>query len=69
MTVLQSPAGFLSNDHLPRVSRQSRLSANDKGEFSLLLRKPGKPQRGDRLMNAVRPVIASNGVTFPQVLE
>ena len=28
---------------------------------------PGKPQLGDRLMKAVRPVIASNGVIFLQI--
>ena len=28
---------------------------------------PGKPQLGDRLMKAVRPVIASNVVPYPQM--
>ena len=46
--------GFLANDHLPRVSHQSHLSANGKGTVQkfhdIYLRaegNPGKPQLGD----------------------
>ena len=31
-------SGFLINDHLPRVSRQSRLAANDKGNNEMIPR-------------------------------
>ena len=62
--------------HLSRVSRQPRLSANDKGDnavkpgnvhrspriYLLVEENPGKPQLGDGLMKAVRPVIVSIGV-------
>ena len=55
-------SGILGNAHLSRVSRQSRLSANDKGDNEMKLedmhRSPGisltveenprKPQLGDR---------------------
>ena len=71
-------SGFLDNDHLPRVSRQS---PNDKGDNEVkpraLHRSPGnclkaeenhgKPQLGDRLIRDVWPVIASNGVTRLQL--
>ena len=54
--------GFLVEDHLPRVSRQSRLSDNDKGDNDIIPEavqtspgicltaeeNPGKPQLGDR---------------------
>ena len=52
--------GFLAKSYLPQVSRQSRLSANDKGDnemipglctdilaFTLQLKKTMKPQLGD----------------------
>ena len=72
----QLPPGFLANCHLPRVSRQSCLSANDKGDnkmepgavhislgiYLTAEKNTGKPQLGDHLMKAVRPIIASNGV-------
>ena len=35
-------SGFLANGHLPRVSRQSRLSANDKGDNEII---PGAVHR------------------------
>ena len=58
------------------MSHQSRLSANDKGDNEMILgtvhrslgiyltteESSGKTKLGDRLMKAVRPVIASNGV-------
>ena len=73
-------SGFLPNDHLPRVSWQSPLSANDKGDnevkpgamhrsprvYLTTEGNPGKPQPGDRLTNTVRPV-ASNGVPYLQM--
>ena len=54
-------SGFLAKDNLPRVSCQSRLSANDTGENNMIPRavfrypgiyltaeeNPGKPQLGD----------------------
>ena len=63
-------SGFLVNDHLPRVSRQSRLSAKDKGDNEVKLadvhwspgiylkaeENTGKTQQGDRLLKAVRPM-------------
>ena len=69
-------SGFLTKGHLPRVSRQSRLSANDKGDDEKIPgavyrstdicptaeENPGKPKLGDRLKRAVRPVIDSNNV-------
>ena len=59
--------GFLANDHLPRVSRQSCLSANDKGDNKIIPwtvhespviyltneENPGKPHLGDCLMKAL----------------
>ena len=61
---------FLTKGHLSVVSRQSYLSANDKGDNEMIPEavhrsvicltaeeNPGKPQPGDRLMNVVRPVI------------
>ena len=52
-------SGFLAQDHFPRVSRQSRLSANDNelipgavhnslGIYLIAEENPGKPQLGDR---------------------
>ena len=71
-------SGFLANGNLPQLSRQSRLSANDKddsemipgavpksqGIFLAAEENPGKPQLGNRVMKAVRPAIASNGVSY-----
>ena len=58
------------------MSRQTRLSANDKGDNEMIAtavhrshdicftaeENPGKPQLGDRPMKALRPNIASIGV-------
>ena len=77
--MLQLLSGFLTQGHLPRVSRQSCLSANDKGGNGMIpgavLRatgiyltaeeNPRKLQLGDK--GALRPVIASNGVPFLQM--
>ena len=69
-------SGFLVNGNLPRVSCQSRLSANDKGDNEMI---PGDMHRSSGIyltakknpketsarkpsMNAARPVIASNRV-------
>ena len=55
-------SGFLVTGHLPRVSRKSRSSANDKSDNEMILgavhrspgiwftaeKTPGKPQLGDR---------------------
>ena len=60
-------SGLLANDNLPRVSRQSCLSANNKGDnemipgavprspdiYLTIEENPGKLQLGDRLMKAV----------------
>ena len=57
-----APSGFLAKSHLPCVLRQSRLSANDKGDDEMIQgivhrypciyltpeENPGKPQLGDR---------------------
>ena len=54
-------SGFLANGHLPRVSRQTHLSAKDKGDNEMIpgsvqrslgvylttRENPGKPQIGD----------------------
>ena len=75
------PQAFLAKDQLPRMSRQSRLSANEKRENDMtpevVDRYPDirltaeknrrKPRLGDRLMKVMRPVIASNGVPFLQM--
>ena len=72
---------FLANGHLPQMSRQSRLLANDKGDNEVKPGavhrwtdiyftdegNPGKPKLGDRLMKAVRPVIVSNGFSYLQI--
>ena len=63
------------------MSNQSRLSANLKGDNEMIPvavhrspgvclmteETPGKPQLGVRLMKAVRPFIASNGVSYTQM--
>ena len=38
--------GFLANGHLPRVSRQSHLEANDKGGYEM---KPGDVHRSPNI--------------------
>jgi hypothetical protein len=55
-----APSGFLAKGHLPRMTRQSLLSANDKGDVMIqetlhrspgiylaAEENPGKPQLGD----------------------
>ena len=73
-------SGFLANDHLSRVSRQSHLSANDKDDNEMI---PGAVHRSPDIcltaeenlgetsarrlpIKAIRPVIASNGVPYYQ---
>ena len=65
-------SAFLGKGHLPRVSYQSRLSADERGNNEMIPgavhrspgicltveENPGNPQLGDRLMKAVRSVIA-----------
>ena len=71
------PAFVRGPSPFPRVPRQSRVSANDKGDNELILimhrspgilftaeETPGKPQLGDRLMKAVRLVVASNEIHY-----
>ena len=74
-------SGFLANDHLPRESRQSRLSANGKvdnevkpgtvhispGIYLTAEENLGKIQLGDHLIKAVHQEIASNGVLYLQM--
>ena len=76
-----APIRVLANDHLPRMSRQSRLLVNDKGNNEMnpraVYRSPriyltakentGKPQLGDFLTKAVRQAIALNGVPYFQM--
>ena len=72
-------SGFLANGEFPRVSHQSRLSANDKGYNELnsgsvyrsldiyltAAENPGKFQLGVRLLKTMGPYIASSGsLTF-----
>ena len=71
-----APVRVSANDHLPRVSRQSRPSANDKGDNEMipgaLHRSPGiyfKAEKNPRVTSArrpsmkiLRPVITSNGI-------
>ena len=64
------------------MSRQSRLSANDKGDNEVKIgivhrfpgiyyltaeESPGKLQLGDSLMKTVGPAIASNGIPYLQM--
>ena len=72
-------SGILANGHLLRMLC---LSANDKGDNKMIseavYRSPGiyltveknlgKPQLGDRLIKTMRPVIASNGVPYLQMI-
>ena len=69
-------SGFIANGHLPRVSPQSRLSANDKGYNEIGGCAPihgirptakenlGKPLPGDSLMKVVLPVSTSNRIPY-----
>jgi hypothetical protein len=67
--------GFLANGHLPRISRQSRLSVNNEGDNEMIprtvhrssgiyLRKSAAKRPS---MEAGRPVIASNGTAYFQI--
>ena len=69
---------FRANDHLSRVSRQSANNKRDNeiipGDvhrspwiYPSVEENPWKYQLGDRLLKAVRPVIASNGVPCLQM--
>ena len=70
-------SGFLVKVHLPRVSRQSGLSANDKRDYEGLSTDPlvlpyswGKPRKtwpSRLLMKSVWLIIASNGVPYLQM--
>ena len=69
---------FLANGHLPRVSCQSRLLANETGDNEMILgcyaeisshlsyswTKPRKISARKLSMKAVQPVAASNGVPY-----
>ena len=73
--------GFLAKDYLPRVSRQSSLSAKDNcgnemkpgaihrspGIYLTADENPGRSQLGDRLIKATRPVISSYVVFYLQM--
>ena len=78
MAVLSAPVR--APNHLPRMSRQSRLSANDKGDSEIIpwtahrslvsnlrSRKTWKTSGRRPSIKAVRPVIASNGVPYLQM--
>ena len=68
-------SGFLAKHHLPRVSCQSRLSANDKGDNEMISwavhRSPGicwtNTSARRSSMKAVQPVIVSDGVPYLQM--
>ena len=74
-------SGFLAKGDFSLVSLQSRLSANDKDENEMIPGNAhrsldncltaeetfGKPQLGGRLMETVRPFIASNEVPYLQM--
>ena len=76
MAVPPVPVLFLTKGHLPRLSRQSRLSANKSDEMvpGTVHRSPGisftaleisgKLKVGDRRGKAVRTVIASSRVPY-----
>ena len=77
------PALVQVQNHCPlaRISRQSCLKSNNEGDNELILgadhrspsiclsaeEKPRKPLLGDPVMKAVRPVIASNRVSYLQI--
>ena len=83
MVVLPAPVRVSSQRPPPRVSLQSRLSGNDKGDNEMIPgavhRSPcicltaeensGKSQLGDSLMKAVWSVIASNGIPYLQMMS
>ena len=70
-------SGFLTNDHLLRVSHQSRLSGDNEIKTMVVHRSAtiyfmgeknlGKAQLGVNLMKTVRLVIASNGAPYIQM--
>ena len=74
---------FLANGPLSRVSRQSRLSVNDKGNnemipksvhrspdiYLMVEENPGKSQLGDRPMKAVRSVLASDRIHYLHIIN
>ena len=73
-------SGCLANGHFPRVSRQSRLSANNKDDnemkpaaehrlSGIYFKAEQNSQLGDRLMKAVQPSIVSNGVPYLQMMS
>ena len=81
MAVPLAPVWVLAKGRLPRVSYQSCLSPNDKGDTEMILgnvnrspaiyltteETPGKLQLGDRPMNVVRLAIPLNGVLYLQM--
>ena len=74
-------SGFLAKDHLPRVSRQSRFSSNDKDDNDLIQRtvhrspgvyvmaeeKPRKTSTRRSSDEGCTMVIASNEVPYLQI--
>ena len=69
-------SGFLDNDHFPRVSHHSHLSGDEVKPGAMhrshdiyltAEENPGKPQLGESLTKAVRPVIASKLVPYESV--
>ena len=78
-SVPPADSGFLAIDHLPRVSHQSRLAANDKGDNEMITRAvhrsgiyltveetPLKTSVRIKSKKAVRSVIAKNGTPYLQ---
>ena len=78
---IQLLSGFLAIDHLPLMSRESRLSDNCKSDNGVKLgtvqrsadfyltaqENPGNPQLWDRPIKTVPPVIAWNGGPYLQM--
>ena len=74
-------SAFLANGHLPRLSCQSSLTDNDKGDngvkqetvhrspciYLTVEENPRKPQLGEGMMKVVLPIIASNGIPYFQM--
>ena len=75
-------SGFQNKGHFSRLSRQSYLSVNIKGDNQMIPevvnrypgicstaeKNTGKPHLEDRLMKVMRPFIASNGVPLLQMM-
>ena len=71
-------SGFVAIGYLPQVSRQSRLSANDKGDNEMIQgavhiwylpyswENPRKTSARRPSLKAMRPVIPSYGVPYPK---